>query len=146
MENSEVDLPKGMIERNWKTRGSTFLMPSQIPAEDSGEDSCNAKANPRKTSTKNGGRRPNKRLKTRLLVNKIIEEEKGIEVADNEIDEEIKKQAEANMVSRRRNNILRPTTWNTLKNDIKTVKSSIFSSKTPKSKKGKRLNSWTYAR
>ncbi len=95
-ENSEVDLPAGMIAAELESSWMTFLNRSRVTDEQA-ERILAEEGRSKEDLMSEWRPAAENRLKTRLLLNKIIEEEK-IETADNEVDEEIKKRAEANDV------------------------------------------------
>ena len=94
IENSEIDLPEGMISAELETSWYSFLQRSRIP-EEQALRLLEADGKTKEGMMEEWRGDAERRLKTRLLLTKIIEEEK-IETADNEIDEEIAKRAEAN--------------------------------------------------
>jgi trigger factor len=92
VENSTIDLPKGMVDAELENSWQNFLTRSRIPAEDA-EKILAAQGKSREDLYEEWRPASEKRLKTRLLLTKIIEEE-NIEVADNEVEEELEKHAE----------------------------------------------------
>ncbi len=97
VENSEVDLPRSMVEMELQNSWRNFLMRSRMP-EDQAEQILSMQGKSKEALLEEWTPQAEQSLKSRLLVNKIIEKE-GFEVSEEELDEEMKKQAEANDMS-----------------------------------------------
>ena len=94
VENSSIDLPESMVQAELDNSWQQFLQRSRIP-EDQADKILQMQGKTREDLREEWRPSAEKRLKSRLLISKIIEEEK-IEAADNEIDEAIREQAEQN--------------------------------------------------
>jgi trigger factor len=94
VENSETDIPNGMIAAELENSWQTFISRSRIN-EEQAERILAQEGRSKGDLMLEWRPAAEKRLKTRLVINKIIEEE-NIETADNEVDEQIKKLAESN--------------------------------------------------
>ncbi|MFP4564203.1 MAG: trigger factor [Spirochaetia bacterium] len=97
VENSEIDLPRSMVEMELQNSWRSFLMRSRMP-EDQAEQILGMQGKSKEALLEEWTPQAEQSLKSRLLVNKIIEKE-GFEVSEEELDEEMKKQAEANDMS-----------------------------------------------
>ena len=97
VENSEIDLPRSMVEMELQNSWRNFLMRSRMP-EDQAEQILGMQGKSKESLLEEWTPQAEQSLKSRLLVNRIIEKE-GLEVAEEELDEEMKKQAEANDMS-----------------------------------------------
>jgi len=93
-DNSTLELPESMIQAELDNSWQQFLVRSRIP-EDQADNILAAQGTDREALREEWRPSTEKRLKSRLLLSKIIEEEK-IEIADNDIEETIVKQAEQN--------------------------------------------------
>ncbi len=92
LENSKIDLPKSMIDVELENFWRNFLGRYRM-AEDQVLQILSQQGKDKQTLVDEWKPSVEKNLKTRLLTEKMIEQE-NIEVSDNEIEEEIKKYAE----------------------------------------------------
>lgn len=97
VENSEVDVPRSMVEMELQNSWRNFLMRSRMP-EEQAEQILAMQGKSKESLLEEWTPQAQQSLKSRLLVNKIIEKEE-LEVGEEELDEEMKKQAEANDMS-----------------------------------------------
>ena len=92
IEKSEIDVPESMlkaeIEQNW----NTFISQSRMP-EETVVEILSAQGKTKEDMFEEWRPSAEKSVKTFLITDKLIEDEK-IEVSDEEVDEELKKQAE----------------------------------------------------
>ena len=139
VENSTIDLPKGMIDAELENSWRSFLGRSRIPAEDA-EKILASQGKSREDLYEEWRPAAEKRLKTRLLLNKIIEEE-NIEVADNEIEEELSKHAEQQgaSVDELREQYEKANYLGYIEDDIKDRKVIDYLLENAKVKKGKKV-------
>jgi trigger factor len=86
-----------MVDSELESTWRTFISRSRIP-EDQAEKILENQGTSKEALREEWTPGAEKRLKSRLLMNKIIEEEK-IEIADNEVDEEIERHAEQQDIS-----------------------------------------------
>ena len=139
VENSTIDLPKGMVDAELENSWQNFLTRSRIPAEDA-EKILAAQGKSREDLYEEWRPASEKRLKTRLLLTKIIEEE-NIEVADNEVEEELEKHAEqqGTSVDELREQYEKTNYLGNIENDVKNRKVIDFLLENAKIKKGEKV-------
>ena len=92
VETSDITLPSSMIKAELENNWRNFLQQSQTQ-EDQMLKFLEMQGQTKEQMMENWKENAEKSLKTQLIFNKIIEDEK-IEASDEEMDEEIKKQAE----------------------------------------------------
>ncbi len=140
VENSTIDLPESMIQAELDNSWSQFLQRSRIP-EDQADKILKMQGKTREDLREEWRPSAEKRLKSRLLISKIIEEEK-IEVADNEIDDAIREQAEQNNMEAAdlRKQYEEANYMDLVTGDIKDKKVLDFLLDQAKIKKGKTVN------
>ncbi len=92
VESSDIDLPASMIKAEQENNWRNFLQQSQVQEEQMLQF-LSMQGQTKEQMLESWKENAVKSLKSQLIFNKIIEDEK-IEVSDEEMDEEIKKQAE----------------------------------------------------
>lgn len=122
IENSEIDVPASMIQAEMEQSWNQFISQSQMPEEQLLQI-VEAQGKTKADMLEEWKPSAEKNVKTFLITEKLIKDEK-IEVSDDEVDEEIKKQAEtASMsVEDTRNYFEQNGMISYLKNDISTRK------------------------